>query len=120
LATAVRRGLDFAERYMRLRTGLIAEDEIEGVLTKVESYPFDFVFGDQPGAKAHVSLGEIEASAYSRREITAVAQFGPEETFELESLRDREIEIRGTLHSMDGFLGQIHVRNAEVTSHTSA
>ena len=85
-----------------------------GVLESVETYPFDFVFGNQPGTKAVVNLHEVQSSIYSKKIILGVVQLPPEAHEVLKSLTGQKIAFRGRLHSVDGFVHTFYVTEAEL------
>ncbi len=80
-----------------------------GRLTSVDSYPFDFVFGSEPGTKATLEIHELDDSLYGKKVITAVVQLPPEACEVLTPTVGQDISIEGSLHSVDGFVQNIYM-----------
>ena len=85
-----------------------------GTLTNVESYPFDFVFGGEPGTKAIVEIHEMEDSFYGTKKISAVVQLPAEVYDELKAGVGQEISFKGCLHSVDGFVNNLYVKAGQL------
>ncbi|MCZ6793389.1 MAG: hypothetical protein O7J95_07230 [Planctomycetota bacterium] len=87
-----------------------------GVLESAECYPFDFVFGSEPGTKAVIDLFEFRASLYATKKILGVVQLPPEACHVLKPLVGTEVAFKGRLHSVDGFVHNLYITGAELVS----
>ena len=116
----------FDPKLLSLDTSRIFDEKFKGrvvrwsgALTNVESYPFDFVFGNEPGTKAVVELYEMEAQLYGKKKIIAVVQLPPEAYDVLKPLVDQTVCFQGRLHSVDGFVNNVYVTHAQLQGELS-
>ena len=98
----------FDERYAGQRVSW------SGKLKSIDSYSFDFVFGDSPGAKARVEVASTSANEFSTDAVFAVVDLprGAEE-----DLRDSVgtvVSFEGTLGKLDGLMRNIFVSNGRL------
>jgi hypothetical protein len=97
----------FKQRYEGL------EIHWSGKLTRVDSYPFDLVFGNEPGTKAEFEVAEIEGDPFGSDTVRAVVQL-PAEAHDAMSPRTGEtIAFAGTLVRCDSFMRLLFVADGK-------
>jgi len=82
-----------------------------GKLTRVDSYPFDLVFGNDPGTKAEFEVAVLEDESFGSSVVKAVVQL-PNDVFEALSSRTGEtMTFAGNLASCDSFMRVLFVKD---------
>jgi hypothetical protein len=85
-----------------------------GKLLRIDSYPFDLVFGNHPGTRAEIEIAEICDDTFRSHTVKAVVQL-PAEAYDALSRRTGEtIAFTGTLVRYDSFMGLLFVARGEI------
>jgi hypothetical protein len=84
-----------------------------GKLVSVAPYPFDRVFGTEPGARATVRIHDFD-TPFGRRTVQAVVQLSPEEGRSLRKSVGGEIHFTGVLISCDVFMQNLFVKGGQL------
>ena len=99
-----------------LDTGRIFEEEYvgrrvewRGRLASAEEYPFDFVFGSEPGGKAIVEIHDHGEGVYGAGKVYAVVKIPAQSVEALRDAVDRDVEIRGELLKVDAFMRNLYL-----------
>ena len=71
------------------------------------NYYSDMVFGDGPGVKATLDLGDLEG--YSGRAARVVVALAKDDEATLREARGTEIKVEGVLHRCDAFMRVIYL-----------
>ncbi len=101
------------EAFKRNYEGL--EVSWSGKLLRVDSYPFDLVFGNHPGTRAEIEIAEICDDTFRSHTVKAVVQL-PAEAYDALSGRTGEtIAFTGTLVRCDSFTCLLFVARGEIT-----
>ncbi len=80
-----------------------------GKLTRVDSYPFDLVFGNDPGTKAEFEVAALEGESFGSQAVKAVVQL-PTDAHEALSSRTGEMMVfAGKLVRCDSFMRVLFV-----------
>ena len=80
-----------------------------GKLTRVDSYPFDLVFGNDPGTKAEFEVAELEGETVGSQTVKAMVQL-PTDAHEALSKRTGDtIAFTGILVKCDSFMRMLFV-----------
>ena len=80
-----------------------------GKLTRVDSYPFDLVFGNDPGTKAEFAVAVPEGASFGSQALKAVVQL-PTDAHEALSSRTGEMMVfAGKLVKCDSFMRVLFV-----------
>ena len=114
-------GALFDPKHSSLDSNRVFEERYEGrdvewtgKLVKVEAYPFDFVFGNEPGTKAVIEIHEVDSALYGDRKISAVVQLDEAALKGLEEGTGRSICFAGRLLRVDGFMRNIYVASGRL------
>ncbi|MCZ6794171.1 MAG: tetratricopeptide repeat protein [Planctomycetota bacterium] len=83
-----------------------------GKLTKAERFPFDYVFGGEPGTKAIVEVHDTGSTLYGDGKISAVVQLPEGAAEELKELEGQTVRFEGELLRVDGFMRNVYVAGA--------
>ncbi len=86
-----------------------------GSLKSSETYPFDFVFGGEEGAKATVEIYEAGENLYGGNKVFAVVKIPRESVEALQSAEGKRVKLAGTLLKVDGFMRNLYLMDGEVT-----
>lgn len=101
--TSIDAGRIFEKEYLGKRV------EWRGKLKSAEDYPFDFVFGSEAGGKAIVEIHDAGENVYGGRKVFAVVKIPVEGVDALEGASGKDVEIRGELLKVDGFMRNLYV-----------
>lgn len=96
------------ERYQGKRV------EWSGVLKGVESYSFDWIFGDAPGTKATIELYEMPSEVYGYNKIHAALQLGAGEERALREHLGKTVSFQGTLWRADGLMRIVYCKDGSL------
>lgn len=88
--------------------------EWRGKLKSAGGYPFDFVFGSEAGGKAIVEIHDAGESVYGGSKVFAVVKIPVEGVDALEDAAGKDVEIRGELLKVDGFMRNLYVTAGSV------
>ncbi|UCD24570.1 MAG: hypothetical protein JSW51_01225 [Gemmatimonadota bacterium] len=86
-----------------------------GKLTRVDSYPFDLVFGNDPGTKAEFEVAELAGDSVGTHVIKAVVQLAPEAYDQLIVKTGQALEFSGTLVKCDSFMKSLFLADGSAT-----
>ena len=79
----------------------------------MDSYSFDFVFGNEPGIKATVEVFGINADVYSENKVLAIVQLPSDAMNSLKSKAGMKITFEGVLKKLDSFMKNIYVSDGK-------
>ncbi len=85
-----------------------------GKITNVRSYRFDLVFGDIPGTRAELEVGDAPDSTAAGRAVKAVVQFPVDTEDELRALVDECVAFQGVLISCDAFMKTLFLVDGKI------
>jgi len=91
-----------------------------GTLSRVDSYPFDLVFGNDPGTKAEFELAEIKGDTFRSYTVKAVVQLPAEAHDALSPRTGQTIAFAGTLLRCDSFLRLLFVADGWTVGSSAA
>jgi hypothetical protein len=80
-----------------------------GTLKRVESFTYDFVFGNRPGTRAVIVVHELDHAVYGDRTVSAIVRLDPDAEEPLRGKQGQPIAFTGKLHKVDSLLRNIFV-----------
>jgi hypothetical protein len=98
----------FSQRYAGL------EVRWEGKLTRADYYPFDLVFGRDPGTKAEFEIVLMPDDSFGSRAVKAVVQLSPGAHETLRSRTGDTMDFTGTLVRCDSFTRVLFVAHGRL------
>ena len=84
----------------------------QGDLSGSFRYSYDRIFGNEPGTRATVVVGEVETRYGSLRKIQAVVQFPEDAADDLRYRHGERLRFTGTLRAVDPLLRSMHIADA--------
>jgi hypothetical protein len=85
-----------------------------GTLKRIETFTYDFVFGNEPGTRVVIEVHELDNATYGDRTVSAIVRFPPELEGQLRERKSQQITFTGKLHKVDSLLRNIFVVEAEL------
>ncbi|MCP4676291.1 MAG: hypothetical protein GY854_12425 [Deltaproteobacteria bacterium] len=85
-----------------------------GILKNVQSFRFDFVFGDGEGTKAVVEVFELTSSLGTKSKVKAVVQLPSDDYERLASSKGEPCEFIGTLFQIKGMMKEVYIKDGKV------
>jgi len=88
--------------------------EWEGVLRSASAYNFDLLFGNKPGTKARIDIGEVERQFGVKSTVQAIVQLPPDAAETLSGRSGETITFTGKLKSADRLMKNVYVEGGQV------
>lgn len=88
--------------------------EWSGTLKSVEAYSYDFIFGNEPGARAVVEIHELADSAFGGAHVCAVIRLPADSRARLAGRTGETVSFRGRLVRVDALMKNVFVDQAEI------
>lgn len=85
-----------------------------GVLKRVESFSYDYVFGSEAGVKALLEIHDLTADAYGTKQVQAMVRLPPADEQALRERIGETVVFEGRLQQVDGLMRNVYVTDGHI------